>query len=78
MKATTMKVTSNSAICLETIRMTEQARWHAKEGLRQGELFAAFVLRLIADMRTVAHGVGHVGASLLHAIKAMLETPVKH
>ena len=78
MKATTMKVRSNSAIRLDTIRMSEDARRHASESLRQGEVFAAFVLHLAADARAVAQGVGHAAASLVRGIKAMLETPVKH
>ncbi len=80
MKATTDKEVDRSSVFtrLDTIRMSEQERRHAKASLRDGELIAELVLRAAADMRAIARCVEYAAVSLASGIKAMLAKPVKH
>ena len=78
MKATTNKAVFNSAICLDAIPMNAYERRRANASMRQGELFADFVLGAAADIAVVAHAIEHAVASVAHAIRALLAKPVKH
>ena len=63
---------------MNAIPMNEYERWRANASLRQGELIADLVLRLVADLGAVVHALEHGIASVAHAIKVMLAKPVKH
>ena len=80
MKTTTDKEVDRSSVFtrLDTIRMSEQERRHAKASLRHGELITELVLRAAADMRAIAQCVEGAAVSLASGIKAMLAKPVKH
>lgn len=80
MKTTTDKEVDRSSVFtrLDTIRMSEQERRHAKASLRDGELIAELVLRAAADMRAIARCVEYAAVNLASGIKAMLAKPVKH
>ena len=78
-----MYANSNNAIdrsggytCLDTIRMSEHERRHARESLRDGELVADLLLRAAADMGAVARYVETAAASLARGIKTILAKPV--
>jgi len=78
MKATINKAVSYSAVCLHNIPMNAHERRRANEGLRQGELFAEFVMGVLADLGTGARAIEHAIAGVAHAIRAMFAKPVKH
>jgi len=77
-KVTTMKSSSNAAVCLDSIRMSESDRWRAYEALHTGEHISEFVARAYEDLRAVVSGVKHAATSVGHAVKATFAHPVKH
>jgi len=80
MTATTDKTAdwSNVYGSLDSVRMSQLQRRHARASLRDGELIAELVLRAAAGMRAIVRSVEHAVVSLACGIRAMFAQPARH
>jgi hypothetical protein len=80
MTAATDKTADGSSVygSLDSVRMSQLQRRHARASLNDGELIAGLVLGAAAGMRAIAHSVEHAAVSVASGIRAMLAQPARH
>ena len=62
---------------LDTVRMSNADRRHARASLRDAELIADLLFRAAADMRSIAGFVEHGAMNLANAVRAIFAKPAK-
>jgi len=80
MTVTTDKTADRSSVygSLDSIRMSELQRRHARASLRDGEFIAELALHAVAGMGAIARGAEHAAVSMGNGIRAMLAQPARH